>query len=226
MYLNCLCFVIENIFLKWKRGECALKIFSGAYDKGLENPKTKSFHFAYLKLIQSFISSAVFSYHRQTSGSNMNHGFGLSSFRRNAADADIQVSIKELLFFVAAVGGFHPCCTMQMCSGWAKLMHVLSLRSQPSGVSPEHIPWEDQMPVDSTTTLLHTRDTSRMEGTVWPNLTLWAVRQPFDNIVFNPCRCIWQLRTYCQYKVPWVMLDISDKSGEKRQPSHRHQPPQ
>uniref|UniRef100_H3CN46 Ttk protein kinase n=1 Tax=Tetraodon nigroviridis TaxID=99883 RepID=H3CN46_TETNG len=30
--------------------------------------------------------------------------------------------------------------------------------------SPEHCPWEDQTPADSTTTLLHTRDASKLEG--------------------------------------------------------------
>lgn len=38
---------------------------------------------------------------------------------------------------------------------------------QPTSVSPEHFPVEDQASLDSTTTLLHardTRDTSRMEG--------------------------------------------------------------
>ncbi|XP_035527570.1 dual specificity protein kinase Ttk [Morone saxatilis] len=38
---------------------------------------------------------------------------------------------------------------------------------QPPAVSPEHYPWEDQAAVDSTTTLLHTRDTSRMEDVTY-----------------------------------------------------------
>ncbi|XP_027142549.1 dual specificity protein kinase Ttk [Larimichthys crocea] len=37
----------------------------------------------------------------------------------------------------------------------------------PPAVSPEHYPWEDQAAVDSTTTLLHTRDTSRMEDVTY-----------------------------------------------------------
>uniref|UniRef100_A0A8C4E0R1 Dual specificity protein kinase TTK n=1 Tax=Dicentrarchus labrax TaxID=13489 RepID=A0A8C4E0R1_DICLA len=43
----------------------------------------------------------------------------------------------------------------------------LSLCSQPPAVSPEHYPWEDQAAVDATTTLLHTRDTSRMEDVTY-----------------------------------------------------------
>ncbi|XP_041798777.1 dual specificity protein kinase Ttk [Chelmon rostratus] len=38
---------------------------------------------------------------------------------------------------------------------------------QPPAVSPEHCSWEDQATVDSTTTLLHTRDTSRMEDVTY-----------------------------------------------------------
>ncbi|XP_067458404.1 dual specificity protein kinase Ttk [Thunnus thynnus] len=41
---------------------------------------------------------------------------------------------------------------------------------QPSTLSPDHCPWEDQATVDSTTTLLHThntRDTSRMEDVTY-----------------------------------------------------------
>ncbi|XP_076593747.1 dual specificity protein kinase Ttk [Chaetodon auriga] len=38
---------------------------------------------------------------------------------------------------------------------------------QPPAVSPEHCPWEDQAAVDSTTNLLHTRDTSRMEDVTY-----------------------------------------------------------
>ncbi|XP_068616410.1 dual specificity protein kinase Ttk [Brachionichthys hirsutus] len=58
---------------------------------------------------------------RQTSGSTLNAGFGLSL--KNAVDRDLQ----------------------------------------PPVVSPEHLPLEDQETVDSTTTLLHTRDRTKME---------------------------------------------------------------
>ncbi|XP_070822810.1 dual specificity protein kinase Ttk [Chaetodon trifascialis] len=38
---------------------------------------------------------------------------------------------------------------------------------QPPAVSPEHCSWEDQAAVDSTTNLLHARDTSRMEDVTY-----------------------------------------------------------
>lgn len=46
--------------------------------------------------------------------------------------------------------------------------------SQPPAVSPEHCPWEDQASADSTTTLLHTRGSLRLEGTLspWQNATM------------------------------------------------------
>lgn len=46
--------------------------------------------------------------------------------------------------------------------------------SQPPAVSPEHCPWEDQAAADSTTTLLHTRGSLRLEGTLspWQNATM------------------------------------------------------
>ncbi|XP_026229242.1 dual specificity protein kinase Ttk [Anabas testudineus] len=71
-------------------------------------------------------SSIPTSLSRQTSGSNVNPIFGLSSSKKSAVDADF-------------------------------------VHFQPLTVSPEHCPWEDQAAVDSTTTLLHTRDTLRME---------------------------------------------------------------
>ncbi|KAM9353398.1 dual specificity protein kinase Ttk [Symphorus nematophorus] len=55
---------------------------------------------------------------RQTSGSNVNPVFGLSTSKKNALDGDLQ----------------------------------------PSAASPQYCPWEDQSAVDSTTTLLHTKD--------------------------------------------------------------------
>lgn len=35
---------------------------------------------------------------------------------------------------------------------------------QPQVISPEHCQWEDQAPADSTTALLHTKDSSKVEG--------------------------------------------------------------
>nr|XP_046256416.1 dual specificity protein kinase Ttk isoform X2 [Scatophagus argus] len=67
------------------------------------------------------------SHNRQTSGSNVNPGFGLSSMKKNAVDTELQ----------------------------------------PQALSPENCPWEDQAAVDSTTTVLHTRDTSRMEDVTY-----------------------------------------------------------
>ncbi|KAM3613943.1 uncharacterized protein V6R79_007456 [Siganus canaliculatus] len=45
--------------------------------------------------------------------------------------------------------------------------HSLDGDLHPPAVSPVYCPWEDQAAVDSTTTLLHTRDTSRMEDVTY-----------------------------------------------------------
>ncbi|XP_058502962.1 dual specificity protein kinase Ttk isoform X2 [Solea solea] len=70
---------------------------------------------------------------RQTSGSNMNSVFGISSSKKRPFDGDL-------------------------------------LDLQPPGVSPEHCSWEDHAAMDSTTTLLHSRDaqdTSRIDDVTY-----------------------------------------------------------
>lgn len=44
--------------------------------------------------------------------------------------------------------------------------------------------------------------------------------------LFLSGRCHWQFWAGCQSQFSGVMLGISDESREKRQPSHRYQPPQ
>lgn len=48
----------------------------------------------------------------------------------------------------------------------------------------------------------------------------------FDNIKLRLDRHNLQLRASRQYKLPRVVLDVSDEYWEERKPSHRHQPPQ
>lgn len=97
---------------------------------------------------------------------------------------------------------------------------------QPTALSPEHCPWEDQALVESTTTLLHLRDTSRMEGEHSARCLVSdkCYRTVSDDKTFHSGRYNLQLRPGCQHKFPRVMLDVSHKPGEKRKPSHRHQP--
>ncbi|XP_028986173.1 dual specificity protein kinase Ttk isoform X2 [Betta splendens] len=102
---------------------------------------------------------------RQTSGSNLNPTFGVSSSKKSAKSPD--------------------------------LAHF-----QPESVSPGQFPWEDQAAVDSTTTLLHTRNTSEIED----------VTYTFDQIIkSNSPELCWTYLTNLEERGnPQIMNKIKD----------------
>lgn len=83
---------------------------------------------------------------------------------------------------------------------WSNVFNLrLLFCDQPSAVSPDG---EDQAPAESTTTLLYSRDTSKMEGKCTPNfkcsvlalhvLTAWHlppadVTSDFDKVIVTKC---------------------------------------
>lgn len=54
-------------------------------------------------------------------------------------------------------------------------------------VSPDYCPWEDQAPADSTTTLLHTRDPSKLDGTAQYSKTNCMNPEPALNTASRLC---------------------------------------
>lgn len=181
---------------------------------------------------------------RQASGSNVNQAFELSSSKRNVAEADLQVSRKELQYFgscdvriiiIILLAKFElqkinvlVFCCLPAFSATSCQSRALPMGRPGSCGLHHHTPAHKGHLQNGR---YHTAQYAKLNALQFvEQLThffeLRELSVTSNNIMFHPGRYNLQLWPGRQFKFPRVLLDISDAPGEKRQPTHGHPPPQ